>query len=174
MSRPPRARRLAYVLVTSLVVASAAAVRVAASLDDFWLDEIWSWTFATRVHSAYQILTDLRHDNNHFLNTWIIYLIGTERHWIFYRLPAVMAGIMTVGLCGLFAKRWGHVEALTALIMTGSSFFLIQYSSEARGYAYVMLFSIASLELAARSFEKGAGGSICCSAWPPSSDFCRT
>ena len=102
------------VLVVGVIV--AAALRVVAGLDDFWLDEIWTWVAVTQVQSATQIFTEFRYDNNHLLNTWIIYLLGTECHWFFYRIPAVVAGIGTVVLCGLTARRWGRVEAVTAMV----------------------------------------------------------
>lgn len=139
--------------VAAAVMLLAVEVRVWASLDDFWLDEIWSWMFAAEAPSAVHLFTQVRHDNNHFLNTWILYLLGPDRPWIVYRLPAVAAGVATVALSGFTAWRWGRVEALTALAITGGSFLLIQYSSEARGYAYALLFTVALWELAQRSFE---------------------
>ncbi len=139
-------------IVAALLI--AAAYRLLAALDDFWLDEIWSWLIATRIDSARQIFTEIRHDNNHFLNTWVIYCLGTGRHWLYYRLPAVAAGVGTVVICGLFARRWGRPGALTATLITGASFPLIQYSSEARGYAYALLLAVAAFEIVQRSIDK--------------------
>lgn len=128
----------------------AAALRLAASFDDFWLDEIWSWIMATQAKSFLQIALGMRHDNNHVLNTWIIYLFPPETPWIAYRLPAVAAGVGTVILAGLCGFRRSTCEGLTALGLTGGSFVLIQYSSEARGYAYLLLFVMLCVWLAER------------------------
>lgn len=141
-------------MALAAAVLAAAACRLQASLDDFWLDEIWSWRIATGIRSASQVLTEIRHDNNHFLNTWIIYGLGGECHWFFYRLPAVLAGIGTVVMSGVTARRWGRPGALTAILITGASFPLIQYSSEARGYAYALLLAIAALEILQRSLDR--------------------
>ena len=146
--------RIGGVLGIAAAILVASAYRLVASLDDFWLDEIWSWLIATRIESAMQIFTEIRHDNNHFLNTWLIYVLGTDRHWFFYRLPAVAAGIGTVVICGLIARRWGRPGPLTATLITGASFPLIQYSSEARGYAYALLLAVAAFEIVQRSLEK--------------------
>ena len=151
---PARRSQLGWVLGIAGALLIAVAYRLLASLDDFWLDEIWSWLLATRVQSATQIVTQIRHDNNHFLNTWVIYMLGTDRHWFVYRLPAVCAGIGTVAMCGVFARRWGRLGVLTATLITGASFPLIQYSSEARGYAYALLAAVVGLELTDRSFHK--------------------
>jgi len=149
-----RRSRLGWSLAIAGVLLIAAGYRLLASLDDFWLDEIWSWLLATRVQSATQIVTQIRHDNNHFLNTWVIYVLGTDRPWFWYRLPAVVAGIGTVAMCGVFARRWGRLGVLTAILITGASFPLIQYSSEARGYAYALLFAALGIELVQQSIDK--------------------
>ena len=145
------------------VLTLAGIVRLYACLNDFWFDEIWSADiFARNFDSVWQWLTtgdatlkaDFQHDNNHYFNTWLIYLIGPDRHWIYFRLPAVVAGVGTIALSGMIAKRWGTVEATAALLITSTSFLLIQYSSEARGYAYVLLFVAASIELIYRGLER--------------------
>jgi hypothetical protein len=141
-------------LAAVIVVAIAGLLRLAASWDDFWLDEIWSWQFASRIQSPVEILTKIRHDNNHFLNTWVIFTIGEDRHWFWYRLPAVVAGIGTVILAGSICWGRDRVEALTAMMLCSVSFLLVQYSSEARGYAYVAFFSLLSVSLAGRCCEQ--------------------
>lgn len=154
--RERRARLVStgYVFGLLAAVLAATAYRFLASLDDFWLDEIWSWLIVTRVQSVSQIFTEIRHDNNHFLNTWIMYSLGADCHWFRYRLPAVVAGIGTVMMCAWTARRWGRLGALTAALITGASFPLIQYSSEARGYAYALLSAVALFEILQQSLDK--------------------
>lgn len=154
LDRRARLWSVGYVFGLAAAVLAAAAYRFLASLDDFWLDEIWSWLIVTRVQSASQIFTDIRHDNNHFLNTWIMYGLGADCHWFFYRLPAVAAGIATVAMCGWTARRWGRLAVLTATLITGASFPLIQYSSEARGYAYALFFAVAAFEILQESLDR--------------------
>lgn len=135
-------RTLALRLASLAILTVAAVLRLAASQDNFWFDEIWSWEFANQAKSFWQIATHLPHDNNHILNTWIIHCFPAGTDWRLYRLPAVLAGIGTVTLAGLSGARRSHCEGITALLLTGSSFVLIQYSSEARGYAYLLFFTM--------------------------------
>jgi len=126
---------------------------VYAALGDFWLDEIISWMMIFRpepVEAWWEILL-IRQETNQFLSTWILYLFGPEVPWTFYRFPAVLAGAGTVVMAGLICRRGGRLETLTAMLLVGASYSLIHYSSEARGYSYVVFFSFLSLFLADRS-----------------------
>lgn len=139
--------------LAALIVAGATIARVYAALGDFWLDEIITWMMVFRlepIEAWWEILL-IRQETNHFLSTWILYLLGPEVPWTFYRLPAVLAGAGTVVMAGLICRRRGRLEALTAMLLVGASYPLIHYSSEARGYAYVVFFSFLSVFLADRS-----------------------
>ena len=142
--------RLAIFVVAIMV---ASVVRYAASLDDFWLDEIWSWTIAMQLTNPLDVITRVHHDNNHYLNTLVLYAFGGDAPMHLYRLPAVAAGIGTVLLAGAVARNWSDVAAVTATLMTGCSFLLIQYSSEARGYAYLLFFTTASFAVIQKSLN---------------------
>jgi hypothetical protein len=123
---------------------AATVVRALASgAADFWLDEIVSWRLTLEFSSAWQVLA-AREENNHFLNTWFLYLLGPDAHWALYRLPALIAGVGTVLLSALAAARRGAVEASTAAALVGSSYLMIHYASEARGYSLVIFFSLAA------------------------------
>jgi hypothetical protein len=65
-------------------------LRWAASRGEFWFDEVLSWHFARDLHSWLEIFTRLHHDNNHYLNTWLLYLLGDLRDWRLYRVPSVV------------------------------------------------------------------------------------
>ena len=156
--REPAERSVRWVLWCAAIVVAAAVLRFYASLGDFWLDEIWSWALAGRLSSAAEILTTLHHDNNHYLNTWFLYEIGPSAHWVLYRLPAVAAGVGTVVLGGLIAGRRGRLAAVTAMLLIAGSHLMIHYTSEARGYAWAMFFSLLSLWLMRRSLERNRPG----------------
>ena len=157
-AREPAERSVRWLLWCVAILVAAAVVRFYASLDDFWLDEIWSWAFAGQLSSAWDILTKLRHDNNHYLNTWLIYEIGPNAYPVMYRLPAVAAGVGMVLLSGLIASRRGRLAAFTAMLLIAGSYLMIHYTSEARGYAWGMFFSLLSLFLMQRSLEKNRPG----------------
>jgi hypothetical protein len=141
-------------VVVAIAIILAFVLRLWASLDNFWLDEIWSWMMARQLKSPLEVLTRLHHDNNHHLNTLVLYAFGPDAPLYLYRLPAVLAGTGAVLLCGWVAHRWSRPAAVAATLLTGCSFLLIQYSSEARGYAYLLFFTMASFAVIQESFER--------------------
>jgi hypothetical protein len=158
ISLPPdstsRLRAIVRWGIFAIVITVAAVVRFVASLDNLWLDEIWSWMIAVRLTSPLEVITRVHHDNNHYLNTLVMYACGGDASMSLYRLPAVVAGIGTVLLAGTVAKQWSAVAAMTATLITGCSFLLIQYSSEARGYAYLLFFTTASFAVMQQSLNQ--------------------
>lgn len=91
-----------WLLVAALLVA-AGGLRVVGMVDDFWLDEIWSWLFARDKQSIAEIFTAIHHDNNHYLNTIWLHLIGDQPYFWLYRLHSYIAGLLCIAGCGLLA-----------------------------------------------------------------------
>ncbi len=148
-SAAPPAPRLESPRLTigfAVVLALAATVRIWAAMDEFWLDEIWSLLdFAGRARSPAEVFL-CHHDNNHYLVTLWMYLLGPlQANWPMYRIPSIAAGIGTVALAAQYARRWGTVAAAAAAVLTATSFYLITYASEARGYALEGFFALAAL-----------------------------
>lgn len=131
------------------VTALFALVRAAGLFGDMWLDEIWSLLMVGQVKAPGEILTVLRHDNNHPLNSLWLMLCGPGMAGWNYRLPAWVAGSAAVLLAGLVARGQAErlqpgdfagakVAGLFAAVLAGGSYLLIHYSSEARGYGPLM------------------------------------
>jgi hypothetical protein len=135
---------------------------VVAASNSLWLDEIWSLRLAEQAESAIEILTRFRVDNNHLLNTLSLYVTGPGRAPLAYRLPAIAAGTLTVIAAGWIGAQRGRVEQWTAMLLVTTSFLLVQYSSEARGYALAILLAFISYESLRRHLETGrpAWGSL--------------
>jgi len=136
------------------IVALAAAVRLACSFNDLWLDEIWSLRLVAQISSPVQILTRLTHDNNHPLNSLFLYLLLPARAGWTYRLFSWFTGSAAVALAGVLAGRQFRLlhprapasQVTAAVLFTaalfGGCYLLIHYSSEARGYAPAVCFSL--------------------------------
>ena len=139
---------LGYLLATALIIAAADG--------DLWLDEIWSLLFVEAADKPWEILTRFRHDNNHVLNTLFLYIISPQNNVYLYRLLAVFSGIGSLVILAFIARRQGAIESLFVLFLAGSSYPLILYFSEARGYApaiFCALVAFASLQKCLRSLS---------------------
>ena len=131
-------------IVTIIVVALSIIPRIFGIFSDFWLDEIWSYFRLLPLKSPIEIFTKFRSDNNHFLNSLFMFLIGDTGHWYRYRLLSLTTGLLTIPLVWISMKKTDRAEACIATILTAASYLLINFSSEARGYAAVVFFSAAA------------------------------
>lgn len=121
-------------------------LRLLCARGDLWLDEIWSIQLAEQASSPLDIFDSLHHDNNHYLNTLGAYVLNGSPYLWLYRLPAVLAGTLAIAVaakCGRSTR-----ESIVLAILFAFSFLFVFYSSEARGYAYVMLFALAAYVVA--------------------------
>src|SRR5574342_1386507 len=146
-----------YWAALAAVVAVFGAVRFACLFNDLWLDEIWSLRLVGQLQSPAEIVTRLWHDNNHPLNSLYLYLLAPASADWTYRLLSWFAGVASVALAGLIARRQVQLlhpgdapaKAAAAGLITatviGASCLLIHYSSEARGYAPAVGFSFLAL-----------------------------
>src|SRR3954470_581880 len=104
---------LAAIVLTTL---SAIVLYAAATSGELWLDEVWTITLMrNEVHSSSDIVLSLKHDNNHFLNSLIVYLIGPDGSMWDYRRPVVVAGTLSVFLAGWIQRRRGLAGAVAAM-----------------------------------------------------------
>jgi hypothetical protein len=152
---PPESRSFIKAAPIAIVVLAllGAAIRIRASLDELWLDEVWSIVSVLKLRSPVEILTRLTIDNNHPLNSLFIWLIGGVRSARLYRLPALSAGLATLALAAV-AEWPDRRRALLAELLTAVSTLLVVYSTEARGYALAAFFALGGLLLCERYWEK--------------------
>jgi hypothetical protein len=142
-SAPVTTRTLQGVVGLAIVIATV--LRIFAALDEFWLDEIWSLMAFVRIPHTYCEIFTFHHDNNHYLVTlWMDVVGGGARNWFVYRIPSIVASVGTVILAAVIARRWGRVAAACASWFCATSFVMNVYGSEARGYALAGFFSLAA------------------------------
>jgi hypothetical protein len=117
------------------VCVTAFCLRALAARGELWLDEIWSIVMVRQlITSPLEIITELRHDNNHFLNSLWIYLQPSDALDFDYRLLAVISGTLSVMLAMAIGRRSGNSTMWVAAVIFSTSYLLVHYSSEARGY----------------------------------------
>lgn len=130
---------------------------VACAHGDLWLDEIWSLGFAIDANSVADIFCRFKHDNNHVLNTLYLYFVRNTGDFLVFRTLSILAGIASLWLLARIADRnWGKAEAILVLILAGSSFPLLLYFSEARGYALAICMSLLAFISLHKYLEKPA------------------
>ncbi|MCK4782744.1 MAG: glycosyltransferase family 39 protein [Desulfobacteraceae bacterium] len=137
-----------------VIVILAAIVRLPGCFSDLWLDEIWTLLGSSKLNSAAEIFTRFRYDNNHHLNTLIMFLLGDQRSWGVYRIHSLISGIGAVILAWTIARRRGMLEGIFASLLMAGSYLMIYFSSEARGYAMVVFFGLVTFVVLRRFVEK--------------------
>src|SRR5262249_40603669 len=123
----------------------AGAVRAGGLFNDLWFDEIWTIGRIQKFTSLGWIFTRFLHDNKHPLNTeWMYLVMGSDVAWL-YRLPAWIAGLVSVWIAAQIALlqfRYlradaspdvAQAAAIIIAVLVGSSYTLTVYFSEARG-----------------------------------------
>ena len=130
---------------TACIFAAAVVLMAAAARGDLWLDEVFSISFAEAANSAWEIVSQYRFDNNHVLNTLYLYWVGRQESLVVYRLLAIAAGVGSLMLIGIIAQSWGRTERFFSMLLAGTSYPLILYFTEARGYAPAIFFSLLAL-----------------------------
>ena len=138
----------------AFLLISAIAIMLAAK-GDLWLDEIWTLSYTHAISSPFQVFTNIKHDNNHLLNTLYIYMVGNQENLYLYRILAVISGIGTIIMVGLTGRIYGGKACLFTIILSGLSYPLILYFSEARGYAPALFFSLLSFLLLLKHWKTG-------------------
>jgi hypothetical protein len=121
-------------------------LRLACAHGDLWLDEIWSLRSLQHLKNAGDILWGLPNDNNHLLNSLWLWLVGANAPPILVRLESILVGTLTVPVAAKFCGRNGPAAALTGAALAAGGAIFVQYGSEARGYAGLLLMTFAAAE----------------------------
>jgi hypothetical protein len=124
-------------------------LRLFCARGDLWLDEIWSFQNLASVDHAGEVFYAISQDNNHFLNSLWLFVVGPQAPSQIIRLEAVVLGSLTIPVAAKLALRAGREAALAAAALVAFGMIFVHYGSEARGYAGFLLM----LFLAAEALE---------------------
>lgn len=133
-------QRYSRFIVIGLILIGAAFLRLRLLNADLTIDEVWSLKLASQMHSPLDIFS-LHSDNNHYLNTLWLYVLGPLQPFWMYRLPAFLCGMILVAV--LIKEGWKKnplMGTILGLLFALSPFFVF-YSAQARGYGPAMLFA---------------------------------
>ncbi|WP_154674527.1 hypothetical protein [Mesorhizobium erdmanii] len=133
------------VLAMLVIAAAALVLRLLGARGDLWLDEIWTFALLEPLTSIDQIFWRINHDNNHFLNSAYLYLIGPDASSLLQRGLSVALGVGAVLAAGLLAASRGWRTAIVTSVLFATSYPMVHYGSEARGYAGLVLFTLLSV-----------------------------
>src|SRR5438094_8386876 len=78
------------------IAAAGLTLRLLGARGDLWLDEIWSLTLLKPLTSIDQIFWRVNYDNNHFLNSAYLYLVGPDTSPLIQRGLSIMLGVFTI------------------------------------------------------------------------------
>ncbi len=145
--------RRVWIAVAALTVAGF-LLRLACAHGDLWLDEIWSVNHIRNLANAGDILWRLPSTNNHILNSLWLWIVGPNAPVVLIRLESIIVGALTVPVAALLCGRSGPVGAITGAALAAGATIFVQYGSEARGYAGLLLMIFVAAEALECFLEK--------------------
>lgn len=150
------------VCLVALGVAIVSAVVVRVAFLDVPLRYDEATTYDNYVSKPlYVALANYSSPNNHLLNTFLAKVAVTafgNTEWAL-RTPALLAGIALVPATFAFTRTfYGESGALLAAALVAASSTLVEYSTNARGYTLVALFTLIAFLAAARALEHDSLG----------------
>jgi mannosyltransferase len=150
-----RNTRAAIAAVAGLTLL-AAVLRVWASTQGFFGDELFTWNAAHR-DSFGDVLDGVDETENtpplYYLLAWAVGKVFGPPEWM--RLPAILAGVALVPVCALVARRvFGLGAAVVCAALVALSPFAVYYGSEARAYAPAALCVVLSTLLLLEGLER--------------------
>lgn len=115
------------------------ALRIWSARGGLWVDEAWSAVFAARARTPLGVFIAINHDNNHHLNSLWMQMWGIGASPLALRSLSIATGTLTILVAGAIGAQRGVGYALVAALLFAVSPILVNYGSEARGYAPMLL-----------------------------------
>lgn len=139
--------RVAVAAVAALTFAGF-VLRLLCARGDLWLDEIWSLQNLAQIAHAGEVFYAISQDNNHFLNSLWLFLVGPDAPPHIIRFEAILCGTLTIPIAAKLASRAGREAAFAAAGLVAFGAIFVHYGSEARGYAgFVLMLFVAAAAL---------------------------
>lgn len=144
----------AYALLAILGV--AVWIRILSAHGGLWVDEAWSAVLVAKVDTPLDVFTSINHDNNHHLNSLWMQAVGYATPPLALRALSIVTGAATVLVVAAIGARRSTAHALVGAALFALSPILVNYGSEARGYAPMLLCALGAILVAARWLDAPA------------------
>jgi len=135
-----RHRPVATLMIGAAIALAGLLMRIGASGGELWLDEVWSLTKVAPLANPIEIVTSVKHDNNHILNSAWMWVCGPAQSPLVYRAPSLIFSALLLILL-LTRKPEGESDrsSIVWLTLIAFSYPLTLYGTEARGYSLTLL-----------------------------------
>lgn len=130
------------------------ALRLRGAEGDLWLDEIWSLRLVELLRDGRFLVESLAVDNNHYLNTLFLLLVGPDAPALVLRSFAILLGLAAIPVAGTAMRRMGPSGIIAGMTVFAAAYLFVNYGSEARGYAGLILMTLLAIALVERGLEK--------------------
>ncbi|MGE3246737.1 MAG: hypothetical protein AB7F96_07575 [Beijerinckiaceae bacterium] len=134
----------------------AVALRLWAAQGELWLDEIWSLDLVAPLHSPLEALWRVSHDNNHFINSMWMALLGQDASALAYRALSICIGGLTVLAAARIGFQHSQAAGLACALLAATLTPLVAHGSEARGYSGLILLTLIGFDAWLRAVQPGA------------------
>jgi hypothetical protein len=101
-----------------------------------------------------EVLPSIATDNNHYLNTLYLWLVGPDQPPLIIRALSILLGTAGVAVAGWLQRRRGLGTVILTMALFGLCYPLVNAGSEARGYAGMMLCALISISLTERALDE--------------------
>jgi hypothetical protein len=138
----PAGREIPNAVYFALVLCAAGlglALRLRAAAGDLWLDEIWSLNLVKRAGTIGDVFIHIPYDNNHFLNSAWLWIVGPNASVVVMRLAAIVFGTLSIPVAAAVGRRFCSLSGAIAAFLIAIGYFFVHYGSEARGYSGMIL-----------------------------------
>jgi len=139
-----------------LLLGLGVVLRMLGTRGELWLDEVWSISLVSKIHSWPEILTEIHSNNSHPLNSLWLYLVRPSVDALDIRLASLAFSIASIFLYLKVANQILPKGAELAASFFSLSYVFVLYTTEARGYSGMVCFALASFLISRKIFEKGA------------------
>jgi hypothetical protein len=146
-------RKIQWWAAVGAIAFAGLALRLVAAQGGLWTDEAWSVIYAAQARDAAGVFLRINHDNNHHLVSLWLQAIGPSASPLLARAPAIVAGALSIIAAAVLAGRRSRAAGIVAALLFAVAPMFVDFGSEARGYAMMLLAALLTLLVVSDAVE---------------------